>query len=60
MPSSIDNLVTGKALLLRADELLEKTMEGLVTQPSHLSLMVEIPLCVGEEGTIVENPDSTD
>jgi len=60
MPRSIDNLVAGKALFLRADEVLKKGMEGLVAQPSYLPLTVEVPLGMGEEGTVVEHPQSAD
>jgi hypothetical protein len=49
MLGSIDNFVARKALLLRADEVLKKSMERLEAQPAHLSVMVEVPLRMGEE-----------
>lgn len=60
VPGCVDNFVAGKALLLRADEVLKKGMQRLKAQPSHLPLMVEVPLRVGEKGAVVKHSDSTD
>ena len=53
MPCGVDNLIAGKALLLGADEVLKKAMQELEAQPSHLPLMPEVSLRMGEERAIV-------
>ena len=60
MPGRIYDSVAGKALFLRADEPFKRLMKKLEAEPSDFPFMVEVPLRMCEEGTVVKHSDSKD